>query len=176
MKLKSWSWALVLVISASTSFAQGPKKDEWADLKGLLGNWVGEDSAGAPGKASAGGCSFATDLQGKVIVRKNHSEYPAANGRPASVHDDLMIIFHRGSAVRAAYYDSEGHEINYAVAYNAADKSWTFVSDRTSGAPRFRLIYTQSSASELKLKFETAPPDSPEAFKTYIEATLKREK
>jgi hypothetical protein len=42
--------------------------------------------------------------------------------------------------------------------------------------PRFRLFYTQTSPGELKLKFETAPPNSPEAFKTYIEATLKREK
>ena len=176
MKPKRILVFVALIISMASAFAQSPAKDEWADWKVLLGNWVGTDGSGAPGKASAGGCSFATDLQGKVIVRKNHAEYPAANGRPTIVHDDLMIIFRRGSTVRAAYYDSEGHEINYAATYNATDKTWIFVSDPAAGTPRYRLVYTQTSPGELKLKFETAPPNSPEAFKTYIEATLKREK
>src|SRR5579859_6379984 len=101
------SLGILISTFATLAFAQSPTKDEWADWKGLLGNWVGTDGTGAPGKASGGGCSFATDLQGKVIVRKNHAEYPAANGRPAVVHDDLMIIFRRGSAVRATYYDSD---------------------------------------------------------------------
>lgn len=146
----------------------------WDDWKPLLGSWGAADSAGAPGKASAGLCSFSLDLQGQVIVRKNHAEYPAANGRPASVHDDLMTIFQRGAAVRAVYFDSEGHEINYAGTWNDQTKTWQFMSDATSNGPRYRLTYTQVSPQQLKLKFEVAPPGKPDDFKNYIEATLEK--
>lgn len=165
---------LLLLVALLTGFRAQAAGSGWDDWKGLLGNWVAADSAGKPGKASGGDCSFTMELQGATIVRKNHAGYPATKDRPASNHDDLMVIFHRGDAVRAAYYDSEGHEINYSAAFKASEKSWTFLSDSTPGAPRYRLTYTQASPTELKLRFEVAAPDKPDAFHTYIEATLKR--
>ena len=164
-----------LVAVTVVASAQSSAKSKWSDLEGLLGTWAGINSGGAPGKADTGSCSFALDLQDAVIVRKNHASYPGANGRPASVHDDLMVIFHRGDAVRATYYDSEGHEITYAVTCKPTDKTWTFLSDLAVNSPRYRLTYTGISSAELKLKFEVAPPDKPDAFRTYIEATLKKQ-
>jgi hypothetical protein len=146
----------------------------WDDWKALLGDWVGVDSAGKPGKASDGCCSFSLDLQGKVILRKNHAEYPASEDRPAAVHDDWMVLFRRGVAVRAFYYDSEGHEINYAASFDAKEKAWRFLSDPLADTPRYRLTYTQVSPQHLKLKFEVAPPGKPDAFQTYIEAALQK--
>jgi len=162
-----------LFLAACRLHAAAPNWDDW---KPLLGSWTAADSSGAPGKASAGLCSFSLDLQDHVMVRKNHAEYPAANGRPATAHDDFMIIFQRGTAVRAFYYDSEGHEIDYAASWNERSRTWQFLSDAFHGAPRYRLIYTLVSPQELKLKFEIAPPGKPEDFKTYIEASLQRKR
>ena len=175
--MKTRAVLLLACLTAATfgASAQSSGKNKWSDFEGLLGNWVAADSSGAPGKANGGACSFSLDLQGAVIVRKNHADYPAPGGRPASTHDDLMVIFHRGDAVLANYHDSEGHEIAYAVIAKPVEKTWTFVSDAAAGAPRYRLTYTGVSLTELKLKFEMAQPDKPDAFRTYIEATLKRQ-
>jgi hypothetical protein len=45
-----------------------------------------------PGLAGSGTCSFAPDLQGKSLVRRNHSEYPAADNHPGIAHDDRMVL------------------------------------------------------------------------------------
>jgi hypothetical protein len=166
--------ALALMINLSLVRAGEAGADKWADWQFLLGDWVGADSAGAPGKASAGGCSFAVELQGAVIVRKNHAEYPATKDRPAAVHDDLMTIYRQGNLVRADYFDSEGHVIHYTATRRAADKSWVFLGDVVAGQPRFRLTYTETSPTELKLAFEMTAPGKPDAFQPYISATLQR--
>jgi hypothetical protein len=161
----------MLILAACRLTAAPPNWDDW---KPLLGSWTAADSTGAPGKASAGQCSFSLDLQDHVIVRKNHAEYPVANGRPAATHDDWMMIFQRGTTVRAFYYDSEGHEINYAASWNGQARTWEFVSDAVSNAPRYRLTYVCLSPGQIKLKFEIAPPGKSEDFKTYIEAALEK--
>jgi hypothetical protein len=85
----------------------------WQPLEFLVGEWRGEGSGG-PGQGS-GGFTFAWDLQKAVLVRKNHAEYPAQQGRPAAVHDDLTVISVEGDRLRADYWDNEGHVIRYAV-------------------------------------------------------------
>ena len=37
--------------------------------------------------------SFAFDSDGRVVVRKNHSQYPAGPVKPTITHDDLMAIY-----------------------------------------------------------------------------------
>ena len=85
---------------------------DWSSLKFLTGKWVGEGTA-ETGQAGSGYCSFEPGLQGKVLVRKNHSEYPAANGRPAILHEDVMIIYPDAAKqqLRAFYTDNEGNVI-----------------------------------------------------------------
>ena len=63
----------------------------WGPVEYLLGDWTGE-GGGAPGQGS-GSFSFKPDLQGKILARKNHAEYPAAKDHAAFVHDDLMVVY-----------------------------------------------------------------------------------
>ena len=61
--------------------------------------------------------AFAGDtLQGKVLIRKSFAEYPGCNGRAASRHDDLTILYREASRLQAIYFDNEGHVIRYSVA------------------------------------------------------------
>lgn len=162
---------LLAVLTASTSgslpaLAAEPSAD-FAPLQFLVGRW----EADAPG---AGRCEFTPEAQGKILVRRNHGELPAANGRPASVHDDLMVIYHEGapSRTRADYYDSEGHVIRYAVETSAGRA--VFLSDAAAGAPRFRLTYVLQRDGTVAGKFEISPPGPAEAFRPYLTWVLHR--
>src|SRR5262249_56071585 len=99
----------------------------------------------------------------------------AANGRPAATHEDLMVIHaDSGNGLRAAYFDSEGHVIQYALTVAADKQTVTFVSDAAAKGPRFRLSYVKQKDDTLAIKFEIAPPGNPDDFKTYTERTAPR--
>lgn len=143
---------------------------KWA---ALVGEWTGE-GAGNPGSGS-GTSSFQFDLQKQVLVRRSHSEYPASGGRPATVHDDLMVIYPgTGQESHAIYFDNEGHVIEYTATWSAGDDTLTFLSKPASGAPQFRLTYKKVDAQTLTVAFEMAPPGQTGAFKPYVSGRLKR--
>jgi hypothetical protein len=144
---------------------------DWGAWRFLAGEWVGEGS-GQPGQGS-GGFSFRFELGEKVLVRRNHADYQAANGKPAFSHQDLMVVYRDPGekTTRAIYFDNEGHVIHYTATAGEDQKSWTFLSDPAPG-PRYRLSYQKVEADKLKLKFEIAPPGKP--FATYIEAAARR--
>jgi hypothetical protein len=148
--------------------------DPWADFRFLMGEWVG-NGQGQPGRGS-GEFTLTPDLQGKVLLRRNRNEYPAAAGRPASTHDDLMVIYRQepGQPVRASYFDSEGHVIQYSVEPSVDKERLVFLSEAQPSAPRFRLTYAKGKADTLSIKFEIAPPDQPDQFKTYVDGTVRR--
>jgi hypothetical protein len=167
--------ALLIVFLLLIPFlSQAQTKNEWAGWDFLLGEWVSGESSGVPGNASSGSFTLSPDLGGKILVRKNHAEYPPSNGRPAIVHDDLMIIYHEGGAAKAFYTDSEGHVIRYGVTLSPDSKKLVFLSEKTSGSPQYKLSYVNVQPGRVKLTFEIAPPDKPEEFKTYVEAVVKR--
>ena len=141
-----------------------------APLRFLLGEW--EAIPGADSTGGAGAASFSVALQGRAIVRTSFAEYPADAGRPASRHDDLMVIFAEGDGVRADYYDNEGHVIRYGVAARAPGEA-VFVSDAVPAAPRYRLTYVLAPDGTLGGRFEIAPPGAPEAFHTYLTWTTR---
>jgi hypothetical protein len=143
---------------------------DWGPAQFLVGNWTGE-GGGQPGQGS-GAFSFAPDLQGKILVRKSFAEYPPANGRPASRHDDLTIVYRDAATheLRATYFDSEGHVIPYTV--KPAEGGVVFVSDGAPSDPRFRLTYTSTGQDTLKIKFEIAAPGK--EFASYLEAAARR--
>jgi len=146
----------------------------WGPVEYLVGDWIGE-GGGGPGQGS-GSFSFKPDLQGKILVRRNRAEYPAAKDRAAFVHDDLMIV-HRETPdgpLRAIYFDSEGHTIRYEIQAAADGGAVVFVSAAEPAAPRYRMTYTRVGQGRLKIKFEIAPPGKPEQFATYIEAGASR--
>jgi hypothetical protein len=159
---------IILTLSLSASFAQ--QTATWNKCKWLLGDWVGEGS-GKPGQGK-GSFSLKEDLSGKVLVRKNHSEYPATADKPAVVHDDLMIIYtdFNGNPSKAIYFDNEGHTINYSITY--ADNLITFLSDKIRGVPVFRLSYALIDNTTVNIKFEMSQDG--EKFMTYTEGKCKK--
>jgi len=156
---------LSLVISINLSAQQNT--DVWSKWKFLIGTWEGEGN-GQPGKGS-GNFSFQKDLDGKILIRKNHSEYPATADKPATVHDDLLIIYPdtSGNPTKAIYFDNESHVINYIISY--PDSSIVFTSAISADSPRFRLTYTKNDSNTVNIKFEIAFAQKPEDFKTYLE-------
>src|SRR5436190_4028152 len=125
---------LLLLTSIAPAQAQAPQTKDaanWDSLRFLLGEWIGEGT-GAPGEGT-GGFSFELDLQDKVIVRKNHADYPAAKEKPAYSHTDLMVIYREvDDSTKAMYFDNEGHVIHYSVKLSKDQTTLTFISDPSS--------------------------------------------
>jgi hypothetical protein len=164
----------ILALSLSASLlaqAPAPKADFFEPVRFLAGDWVGESDgkAGSP----SGAASFRFELEGRALVRRSHADYPAANGRPAVHHEDQMTVFVEGGQLKAFYVDNEGHVIRYLAA--AVPQGVAFTSEAAPG-PRFRLTYLRGAADSVSVRFEVAPPNAPEAFKTYVEGVTRRAK
>lgn len=174
---KNFLIQLVILFSSiySFSYSQSPK-NEWAKLSMLKGEWMGEGS-GQPGQGE-GEFTFEFSLDGKIMVGKNHSSYPALANRPAIVHDDLMIIYSSNSAgpLRSIYFDNEGHVIHYTV--HSADDNNTiqFTSEVQSSHPGFRLTYQFSDRDHLHIHFEISPEGNADHFKSYLQGSAVRKK
>jgi len=161
------------LVAFALLLAAGPlRAGDWGPLQFLVGKWTGEGGRG-PGQGS-GAFSFTPDLQDKILVRKNFAAYPAANGKPAYRHDDLMIVYRDEAShyFRAIYFDSEEHTIQYSVKSGAAGAA-VFESAPSATGPRYRMTYTPGGAATARFQFEIAPPGKD--FTTYIEASLRRE-
>ncbi|MFI5349195.1 MAG: hypothetical protein ACHQ2Z_06610 [Elusimicrobiota bacterium] len=127
----------------------------------LVGTWTG-DSTGAD--QGTGFFRFEPKMNGRVLLRTNHADYPALDGHPASVHDDFMAVQPGASGLKATYVDNEGNAILYSVECAADEKSAVFLSQSESG-PRFRLSYSLNGEGALDGLFEIAPPGG--TFSTY---------
>ena len=75
-----------VMVASLAVLASGPSLD---DLRPLVGEWVGEGT-GKPGEGT-GAFSFAPSLDGRILVRNNRADYPAAEKKPATTHMDLMF-------------------------------------------------------------------------------------
>jgi hypothetical protein len=141
-------------------------ENQWEKWNHLIGEWAGE-GGGQPGQ-NEGRFSFQTDLNGKILVRKNHTVFPATTNSPATVHDDLMIVYPAGQGTQqeAIYFDNEGNTIKYKVSF--IDNNVILTSDTSPNAPRFRLTYVTIDSKTVNIIFEIAPPQSPQTFKTYL--------
>ena len=173
--LRAESIALLLLTSLPTFGQPQTSDNRWAPLAFLIGEWTGV-GGGGPGQGT-GGFSFLPDQDGKILVRKNHSDYPATKDRPRSSHTDLMIIYREAGEAkpRAIYFDDEDHVIHYTVEVLGGGESVQFLSDVSSASPRYRLTYRKTGEGSVAIRFEIAPADKPEAFAVYIEASARRE-
>src|SRR5262245_4140034 len=135
----------------------------------LLGDW---DAAPGP-SGETGGFSFRSGAQGHILVRTNFANYPASADKPASRHDDLMVIAPDAGAICADYFDNEGHVIRY-VARSINSGQVEFVSEIKPNEPRFRLRYTANRDDSLAGQFDIAPPGQPDTFSPYLSWTARR--
>lgn len=156
--------AVVLVFASNALGATGTPFDF------LLGSWSGTGS-GDPGQGT-GSFVFAQELDRRIITRRAHSEYPATPGRPAVVHDDLLIVYADGS--KAIYFDNEGHVIHYHVVATSSPASVTFLSTDPRPSPLFKLTYVQASEGVLDIRFEISNTGSEADLKTYLEGRVTR--
>lgn len=154
---------------AAPAASAAPAADPWAGWRFLAGDWTGEDAKGV----GTGAFSFRFELDDHVLVRRNHADLPAANGRPAAKHDDLMVIY-PGVGKEAEYWDNEGHVLRYTADLSADGRTLTFVTAPVASAPRFRLTYTKTSDATLDIRFEIAPPGNPEGFTPYLSGRARR--
>jgi hypothetical protein len=140
----------------------------------LIGDWIGEGS-GAPGQGS-GVASFALDLQGHVLVRRNRSEYPASGSKPAAVHEDLLIVYPTESRLesKAVYFDNEDHVIEYSVIWSSDERSATFTSKAVAGGPLYRLVYRKENKDRMSVMFAIANSGRESDLKTYLSGTMRR--
>jgi hypothetical protein len=167
MKIKIF-FTLALSTILSASYSQ--QSNIWSKWSWLIGEWVGEGS-GQPGQGG-GTFSFRPDLDKKILVRKSHSEYPAAENKPKVIHDDLMIIYpdQYGNVAKAIYFDNEGHTINYTI--TCSGKSIIMTSDKISNVPVFRLTYDLLENDIVNTKFEMSQDGI--KFIVYIEGKSMR--
>ena len=162
--------AAVLVAGAPAIAQPSLPTADWKEWMSIIGEWEADTTGlGSP----TGSFTLTPDLQGRVLVRKNYAEYPKTDKRPASRHEDLMVIYREGDATKANYWDNEGHLIHYVATVDKS-KSFTFLSEVVPGQPRFRLTYVVTGTNTLSLRFEIAPPNAPEQLKPYIQATAHR--
>ncbi len=161
---------LVAGLCAAQSPAPAPAPaDPFAALRFLEGDWMGEGT-GTPGEG-AGGFSFRRELDGKVLVRRNHADYPATQDRPASHHEDLMVVHAEGPALKADYFDNEGHAIRYDV--RAEGDAVRFLSETGSG-PRFRLGYRRTGPDTVAITFDMTAPGKD--FVPYLQARARKKR
>lgn len=173
MKLSHAVPAFLLLTTLSFAQQTPAASDLWADWTFLLGEWNAGQGGGVPGQATSGYFSLMPDLGGQILLRRNHSEYAATNGKPGVVHDDLMIVFREAGVTKAFYQDSEGHLIRYIVNLSPDKKRIVFLSEPSPG-PRYRLTYEDLGHDTVNVVFEIAPPDKPEQFHRYVEGVVHR--
>jgi len=164
------------ILVAALAFAAIPSRSADAPglsaLKFLEGKWVGEGSS----EAGRGGgyATFEEDLQNKVIVRRNHAEYPASHDRAAYQHDDLMIIYvdPASKELRAFYTDNEGHVIHYTVSVSTDGNIVSFLGERPPAAPQYRLTYTRREENKMTILLEARGASQDAVFQKIVEGKM----
>ena len=164
------AFAFSVCVMAAQPSSEAPP--EWSRWQFLIGEWVGE-GGGGPGHGT-GGFSFQFDLDHKIIIRKNHAEYPATRNGAAYTHDDLMIVYPDAKKTRAIYFDNEGHVIHYGAHFSPDGKKLTLLRNPSASTPGYRLSYIQSDTNKVKIQFEIAPPGKPGEFHMYLQASARR--
>ncbi len=165
MKSLKVCFAAILLISGQLLLGQKPD-NTWEKWNYLIGEWVGEGN-GKPGQ-NEGSFSFQTDLNGKILVRKNHTVFPETPNSNTMVHDDLLIVYQANpeGAQEAIYFDNEGNTIKYMV--NFINSLIVLTSDKKENTPRFRLSYEAIDSKTVNITFEMASPEAPDKYKMYL--------
>jgi hypothetical protein len=173
MAISTRAGSAAAVVLLLTTLVSPTRADEpWAPYQFLIGEWAGDSDS----DKGSGKFTLEPDLDGKVLVRRNHADIPASQGRAAATHDDLMVIYREepGKPSKAIYFDSEAHVIHYNVSFSDDKRTLTFLSDASQSGPRYRLTYVNTGPDAITIKFEIAAPGKADEFKTYLEGKARR--
>ncbi len=169
--MKIIEMAAAVVLSALPLLAQAPPSaagaDPFSSLAFLEGTWDAQVQSNAAIKL-AGRYTFDRELNGHILAR--HATSDLGCKAPTSFdcsHSDLLYVFQQtpGSALKADYFDSEGHVIHYDVTTPTAT-SVIFLSP-AGGGPQFRLSY-ELTGKVMTGKFGMHMPGQGE-WRTYLE-------
>lgn len=163
---------IVSITICWTLFAQNTPTtrppDPWKSLRFLIGTWQATTQGGTAGAAATGTYTFRFELGDHILAR-----HTAGTGCKGPVdfdceHGDLLYVYPdlSGSALKAIYFDNEGHVIQYAVSSSMPD-SVVFLSDPSVPGPRFRLAY-EVRDRVLYGKFQVRMPGQKD-FRSYLE-------
>ncbi len=165
------SRALLAALLLPAVAAPAAPTDPWSTVAPLLGEWTVDSGGGEPGEVANGGFSFAFDLDRHVVVRRSHVAFdPRPGEKRGATHDDIIVLYPSPDGLRATYWDSEGHVIEYRV--RAGEDAVVFESDPASPGPRFRLTYRRTGRDGLSADFAVAPPGG--TFQTHVRGTSRR--
>jgi len=144
------------------------KAEPWGELRFLVGTWEAKTAGGSAQTQGTGTYSFRLELRDHVLVR--HSSYASCKG-PEDFnceHGDILYIYPEGpaGALRAIYFDNEGHVIHYSVTTPKPGKA-VFESDAAQPGPQFRLTY-ELTGGVMAGKFQLRMPGEAE-FGSYLE-------
>jgi hypothetical protein len=160
---------ILLQVQVPAVCGQEPQSQPRACCAGmdfLLGQW--EASGAGEIGSSSGVMTFTQDLSGRVIVRRNESRSKQGS------HQDLMIIYRDSAgALRADFFDSEGHVIAYEVTVTETPPTAVFTHASTDKEPGFRFSHISTDDGSLDLVFEIARPGS-SVFKPYLKGVARR--
>jgi hypothetical protein len=148
--------------------------DPLAPLKFLAGTWDAK-TVNNPAVTAIGTYTFRTELRGHILARHTVADASKCKGPDDfnCEHGDLLYIYaeRAGQALRAIYFDNEGHVIHYVVS-TPTPTSAEFLSDAANPGPQFRLFY-ELKADTLSGKFQIRMPGQQE-WKSYLEWTGSR--
>jgi len=168
MKKQAVLLAALVCLLASDVRAQS---DPLAAARFLIGKWTYVNT-GKPGEPT-GWTSFASSLGDRVIVRLSNAKYPAAAGRAAYTHEDMLVISSVPGAIRGDYYDNAGYVSRYTVT-SPVPNTVVFTSDKVKDQVRARLSYKLEANGRLTAYYEAAPANAPEKFAIYAVWSLQR--
>jgi hypothetical protein len=140
--------------------------DPWASLRFLTGTWEAKTGGGTAEAKVIGIYSFQLELNDHILARHSSSASCKAPADFNCEHSDLLYLYPEGSAIKANYFDNEGHTIHYDVT-TPTPTTAIFLSDPATPGPQFRLVYERKDAI-LSGKFQMKMPGQAE-FKSYLE-------
>lgn len=155
-------------LAANTACAAESAADSWKPLQFLIGTWEAKTQGGSAKAEGSGTYTFQLELANHILAR--HSGGKACKG-PADFnceHGDLLYVYREapGQALKAIYFDNEGHVIHYDVTAESPF-AVTFLSDPSSPGPQFRLQYS-FDGSIMSGKFQMRMPGQTQ-FNSYLE-------
>jgi len=148
--------------------------DALKPLAFLEGTWQAKTQGGSAGADASATYTFQRELKGHILARHTHDS-SGCHG-PATYdcdHSDLLYVYRDSgsAALRAIYFDNEGHVIHYDVSVTGPATA-VFTSDSDTKGPQFRLVYELKS-SVMSGKFQIRAPGQTD-FKSYLEWSGER--